>query len=241
MTTEGISVNTLLKIMTGMTLFALAVPAFAYPNGLTVGQEGTSLSGTIALSSSGTIASGIYQYDDANGNPAALDPAQNSFAALLAYGNSSVTVSGGSLYALDTRDNSTATVSGGTINGIGAEGFSTINITGVPQQTLGAAFSLGTTGSGTIDLFGSGFTVTPTSDTNLFTVRGTLLDGNSFIGNYSNSGGRLLFNGQPNPVPEASSFLSLGLLLTLGLSSAFALRRKQICKHIHAQPECSRE
>lgn len=233
--------NTLLKTLSGLALLAAAIPAAADPSDLTdqliVGQQGTALSGTVALTARGTAAAGTYEYDDANGNPATLDPTQSSFGAIRAFGGSSVTISGGSIYSLDTRDNSTATVSGGTINGIGAEGFSTINITGVPQQTPGAAFLFGTTGSGTIDLFGSGFTVAPTLDADQFTVRGTLLDGNSFVGNYFNSGGRLLFNGQSDPVPEASSSLSLGLLLMLGLGSTATLRRKQF----HAYPECSKE
>lgn len=211
--------STSCKTACGLALLAaasVAVPASAYPNGLTLGQKGTPVSGTATLSSSGTLASGTFQYDDANNNPAALNPSQNSFDALLAYGNSSVTISGGSLYTLATYDNSIATVSGGTVNGLSAADSSTINVTGLSRQSLGAAFLFGTTGSSTIDLFGTGFTISPTMDANQFLIKGTLLDGGSLTGTYFNSGGRLLFNGLPAPIPEASTMVSLGLLLALG-------------------------
>lgn len=222
--------NTSRPLTLGLALLAAAsvmAPASASPNDLLLGQKGTSLSATITISPGGTLASGTYQYYDSNNVPTALDPSQNSFDALFAYGNSSVTVTGGSFYALSAYDNVTAAVSGGIINGLSAQGFSTINITGVPLQTTGAGFSLGTSGSGTIDLFGTGFTVTPTVDSDVFTIRGTLLDGKSLTSNYFDNGGRLLFNGAPAPVPEAPSMVSLGLLLALGLGGVVIARRRK--------------
>lgn len=225
--------NTFCKAGYGLAVLAAAlaaVPASAgagYPNGLILGKKGTNLSGAAILSSSGTLAGGTYQYYDANSAPAALNPSQNSFDALFAYGNSSVTISGGSLYQLITHDHSTATVSGGMINGLSAADSSTINVTAVPQQSVGAAFLFGTTGSGTIDFFGHGFSETPVKDAGQFVITGTLLDGNSFTGTYFNSGGRLLFNGVPAAVPEASSVVSLGLMLALSLSGLVLARRKK--------------
>jgi len=222
--------NTSRCLTIGLALLAAAsvtAPASAFPNDLLLGQKGTSLSGTVIISPSGTLVSGTYQYYDANNIPSAVDPSQSSFDALFAYGNSSVTVTGGSFYTLDAYDNVTATVSGGIINGLSAQGFSTINITGVPLQTLGAGFSLGTSGSGTIDLFGTGLTATPTVDSDIFTIRGTLLDGKSLTSNYFDNGGRLLFNGTPAPVPEASSMISLGLLLVFGLRGLLIARRRK--------------
>lgn len=221
--------NTSRRLILGLALLAASVtaPASAYPNGLLLGQKGTSLSGMVTLSSSGTLISGTYQYYDANNIPSPVNPSQNSFDALFAYGSSSVTVTGGSFYSLYAYDNVTATISGGTINGLSAQGFSTINITGLPQQTSGAGFSLGASGSGTIDLFGTGFTATPTVDADVFTIRGTLLDGQSLIANYFGNGGRLLFNGVAAPVPEASTNVSLGLLIGLGLSGVVVARRRR--------------
>ena len=160
-----------------------AAPAHAQIE-LDLGVSGTTVSGTATVTDTGTTASGTYTYND-GGSGTPLNE-QTSFAALIAYGDSTANVSGGSIQYLTTD------------------------------------------GGGTIDLFGTGFTETfegdPQGSILQYNVTGTLQDGTAINATYDFLGGNLIFS---SPVPEASSVMSLGILLVLGLGGlAVSARRK---------------
>lgn len=154
---------------------------------------------------------------------------------------SSILFTGGQSQYVTTKDNSTATLAGGTYPSIGAYGNSTITISG------GSFNNLYTFDNGTINLIGTNLAATyypetPLSDgpgnfiifPNYYSLSGTLSDGTSVTGTYDSgksSGGRLQFNGvtaAPPPVPEASSVISLGLMLALGAGVFAISRRKKV-------------
>ncbi len=62
----------------------------------------------------------------------------------------------------------------------------------------------------------------------LYTITGTLQNGDALNAEYSNYGGMLEFNGVPAaPVPESSTTVSLGLLLMLGLGGMTAAAKRK--------------
>ncbi len=147
--------------------------------------------------------------------------------------SSSIVFTGGAAQYVTTKDNSTATLAGGTFRQIAAKDNSTVTISG------GKFFNLYTFGNGTINLIGSNLTATFSTfafDPS-YNLTGTLSDGTVLNGNYESGqgdGGRILFNGvfaagvpSAAPVPEASSVVSLGLMLVLGAGGFVIARRKK--------------
>lgn len=136
-------------------------------------------------------------------------------------------VSGGNISNIHTLAASRANISGGKISNLYTYSTSTVNVRG------GSISNIYTYDTSTVNLFGTNFTQmlvpAPSSvfaDTQStfvqYEVKGTLQDGTLVDASYFDYGGRLLFN---NPVPEASSIISFGLLLVLGLGG-FAIRRR---------------
>ena len=129
---------------------------------------------------------------------------------------------------LTTKDNSLATIAGGMLFRIGSEGNSTVDISGGKFQNL---YTFGTS---TIDLFGTNLTETPDPSfpTAVFDLSGTLSDGtavNAFYEIGQSAGGKLEFNNQlAAPVPEASTMVSLSLLLMLGLGGMAVAKKKSV-------------
>lgn len=145
---------------------------------------------------------------------------------LLTTGPSTVNISGGNFNYLSIEEISTANVSGGNFNYFNTFGSSTANVIG------GSIINLETLDTSVLNLFGTDFSETflgSGSGYQLYNVMGTLQNGNPLNASYYDAGGTLEFNGVPaNAVPEASSVVSLSLLLMLGLGglAASARRRK---------------
>ncbi len=143
-------------------------------------------------------------------------------------GSSTALFTGGYALDLTTKDHSLATFAGGQVIRIGSEGSSAVNITGGKFQNLY------TFDSSVIDLFGTNLKATPdpTFHTSVLDLSGFLSDGTPVTGFYEASqskGGTLEFNGAP--VPEASSLVSLGLLLALGSGGmVIAARRRKAAR-----------
>ena len=85
-----------------------------------------------------------------------------------------------------------------------------------------------------MDVFGTGLTETFLESSSPFldySVTGTLQDGTPLNVLYASNNGTLLFNGLPavplSAVPEASTTVSFGLLLALGLGSIIVARKKR--------------
>ncbi len=143
-----------------------------------------------------------------------------------------VTVSGGTLSGLDGLDETggTANITGGTFIGVPGSGGSALSNGGGALATISGGsfdqggFEAGT--NGTIDLLGT-FSQTAPITSGTGTITGTLLDGESINARYGvDQGGLIEFNSAP--VPEASSVVSFGLLLTLGLGGlAMSARRRK--------------
>lgn len=162
------------------------------------------------------------------------------------FGPRTVNVNGGSIDNLSINDTSIGNVTGGTIfNGFGAFGTSTANVTGgsifvLKTSDAGTANvtggmitnSLSTSNTSILDLLGTGFTETPLPYNGLYpryAVTGILQNGDPLQATYDYFGGTLEFNGAAaQPVPEASTTISFGLLLCLGLGGlAVSARRRK--------------
>lgn len=183
----------------GCLALVTAVPAQAQlPAYLYVGTDSTALNkgfGTAALTRSGVTASGLYTF--INASPATTSY-RGLYRGLSAFGNAQLTVTGGTFQQLVAGDAS-------TINLIGS------NLT----ESTDFYFSA--------------------SGDPFYTVSGTLQGNQSpfTAGFYAPSTGTLEFNGiatvrgapASNPVPEASTTLSLSLLLILGLGGIAMKRR----------------
>ena len=171
------------------------------------------------------------------------------FNAVEAENASTLLFTGGGAQNVTTRNSSTATLTGGQFSQIGAYGNSTVTLSG------GTFSDLYTFDNATINLIGTNLTAAynpGTSFTGLpgstftfpgyYSLGGTLSDGTAVAGYYESgesSGGRLQFNGvtaasggivpvSAAPVPEASSVVSLGLLLAFGAGGLFIARRKKV-------------
>lgn len=158
---------------------------------------------------------------------------------------SALNMSGGSLDSLVLNtspegstgvvNTSNATITGGHVAEISAFGFfqynppifdapqyATCTIQGGTFGTLASAYYGGYDIDGTnLQLFSSGL------------VTGTLLDGETLNANFTNTDGNgfIDFNGVaaiPQAVPEASTTISLGLLLMLGAGGIIASRRRSV-------------
>lgn len=145
--------------------------------------------------------------------------------------SSSIAFTGGAAQYVTTKDNSSATLAGGTFRQIAAKGNSTVTISG------GKFSNLYTFDNGTINLIGTNLQAvfsTVVFDPS-YNLSGTLSDGTVINGNYESgqgNGGRILFNGvfaagTPAPVPEASTVVSLSLMLALGAGGLMLARRKK--------------
>ncbi len=140
---------------------------------------------------------------------------------------STILFTGGYVGNLTTKDNSLATFAGGQDFRIGSEGNSTVNITGGKFQNLY------TFDNSVIDLFGTNLMAVndPGFISGIVDLSGTLSDGTPVKGFYEanqSMGGTLEFNGVPvQPVPEASTTVSLGLLLMLGMGGLAVAKRKK--------------
>ncbi len=155
---------------------------------------------------------------------------------------SNLSMSGGSLNSLvfntspsTTRDlnTSNATITGGHVAAISTVGYFQYNppVVDAPQYAT-CTIQGGTFGTLASAYYG-GYNIDG-NDLQLFSngaVTGTLLDGETLNAQYTNSDGKgfLDFNGMaavPEAVPEASTTVSLGLLLLLGASGMIMAERR---------------
>lgn len=162
------------------------------------------------------------------------------------YDASTLNVSGGSIFEVDAQSTSTVNVSGGSVRALNTFalgsiiGGGTVNITGGSLQYLNADAAsifnitggnlqnLSTSELSTINLFGTGFTQTllqTNPSDQVYSIAGTLQNGDTLNAQYSDYGGTLNFI-TPAAVPEASSVISLGALLALGLGG-YALNARR--------------
>jgi len=93
--------------------------------------------------------------------------------------------------------------------------------------------------TGIMDVFGTGLTETFLESSSPFldySVTGTLQDGTPLNVLYASNNGTLRFNGLPavplSAVPEASTTVSFGLLLALGLGSVVVAHKKRQAAYI---------
>ncbi len=154
-------------------------------------------------------------------------------AAGLSAKNTTLNISGGTISGLVGLElnGGTANITGGTFSGspvfngvaLGNGGGSLVTISGGSFDHRG--FEAGT--NGTIDFLGT-FSQTAPITSGTGTLTGTFLDGETLDALYNVSpGGLIEFNSAP--VPEASSVVSFGLLLALGLGGmVIAAKRKKI-------------
>ena len=160
---------------------------------------------------------------------------------LVSRGNSTVNFSGGSIHLyLLTEDSSTADISGGTMGALDTTGTSTANVSGggfgyisitdnSEANVTGGVISsyFATYSSGVLNLFGTGLTetfLTKGGGYKEYQLAGTLQNGDLLNAPYYDYGGTI--NLYPSAaVPEASSVVSLGLLLVLGLGGIVINRR----------------
>ncbi len=189
----------------------------------------------------GTSTAVTGQYSFANGTSTSTT---NFTSGVEADNSSSILFTGGGAQNVTTKDNSTATLTGGTFDEIGAYGNSTVTLSG------GTFSNLYTFDNATINLIGTNLTATYNSGSiigfgfvfpDYYRLGGMLSDGTAVNGYYDSglsSGGRLQFNGvtvasggsvpvSAAPVPEASSVISLGLMLALGAGGLVLARRKK--------------
>ena len=140
-------------------------------------------------------------------------------------------VTGASIALLGTYNNSGANISGGGISYLLAQGASMASVSG------GDISNLYTYDTSVLDLLGSGlaarltgtFQDFPSGTYSQYQITGTLRNGDALNATYFDHGGTLEFNGVAAvpSVPEASSIVSLGLLLGLGLGGAAVGRRRR--------------
>lgn len=239
----GATVYTLPNAMTTInanTIYAVetnSASAFTLAAGGTLINSEMSGYGLYGAGSSGpiTITGGAITADGQGGTGLFIDG-----------GSSPVTISGGTITAsgldgvgLFAVGSGPVDISGGAFTGgprgggfgLDAGGSGLMDITGGTFSAGQGGFGLASQGNGVIDLFGTGFSYTvngvttpltsgdlPTSGVN-GTLSGTLLDGQvlnatSFL-NFATI--EVNIGTPPAAVPEASTTVSLGLLLTLGL------------------------
>ena len=115
----------------------------------------------------------------------------------------------------------------------GVPGGGTTNIYG------GNITYLASQDTGIMDVFGTGLTETFLESSSPFlnySVTGTLQDGTPLNVLYASNNGTLRFNGLPavplSAVPEASTTVSFGLLLALGLGSVVVAHKKRQAAYI---------
>ena len=163
---------------------------------------------------------GVTQFEsDGTGN---TNFSGGSFLEVLVRGASMATVTGGDYTStFETAGTATANITGGTFAYLQTDFSSTINVRGGILTNI-----LYTYDTSTLDLFGSGFTETLLNP-NQYAVTGTLQNGDPLNTIYDDFGGTLEFNGIPAAVPEASSMVSLGLLLLLGIGGMAVSRRRR--------------
>ncbi len=190
----------------------------------------------------GTKTAVTGQYTFANGT----SPSTTSFTNGVETDNASTFLStGGGAQNVTTKNSSTATLASGQFSQIGAYGNSTVSISG------GKFSDLYTFDNATINLIGTNLTAAYNSGSvvsggfvfpGYYSLGGMLSDGTAVTGYYESgesSGGRLQFNGitaasggivpvSAAPVPEASSVVSLGLMLALGAGGLLLARRKKV-------------
>lgn len=203
----------------------------------------TVTNGTAEVSGTGTAAAGEYSFApgyDASSNSFENGIETNNSSSLLFTGGgagsvttrntSSATLAGGEVENVAAYDDSTVTIKGGHFSNLYTFGNGTINLTGTNLQATSSGASLGGGGfAGNFFVFG-------------YDLSGTLSDGTDVDGYYDllrSRGGSLQFNGvtavpigripvNPDPVPEASSVVSLGLMLALGAGGFVIARRKKV-------------
>ncbi len=207
------------------------------------------LSGTATISAAGTVATGTYVFTAGTG------PATTTFRGVEVLNASSLTFNSGATITstLFNQNTGTATINGGNVYEVLGYDQSVTNIYGGSvfyPMAVGSSLG-GVPGSGTINIYGGNITYIATQDTGVmdifgtgltetflgtsspfqdYSVTGTLQDGTALNVLYGNNNGTLLFNGQPAvptpAVPEASTTVSFGLLLALGLGSVVLARKK---------------
>ncbi len=188
----------------------------------------TVTNGTAVDNGTGTAVTGGYTFA-----PGSDTTTSNFMNGVETDNSSSIAFTGGASQYVTTKDNSTATLAGGTFRQIAAKGNSNVTISG------GSFKNLYTFDNGTINLTGTNLQAvfsTVVFDPS-YNLSGTLSDGTVINGNYESgqgNGGRILFNGvfaagvpAAAPVPEASSVVSLGLMLALGAGGLVLARRKK--------------
>ena len=116
-------------------------------------------------------------------------------------------------------------VQGGTIGAIQATNLSTVDVGG------GNIASFSTADTSLIDIFGTGLTETflgTFSNYTEYSITGTLYSGDVVNSTYFDYGGTLEFNNRvPPAIPEASTTVSLGLLLALGMGGLVVSARRK--------------
>ena len=187
----------------------------------------TVINGTAKDDGTGTAVTGQYSFA-----PDSDTTTTNFMNGVETDNSSSIVFTGGAAQYVTTKDNSTATLAGGTFRQIGAKGNSTVTISG------GSFKNLYTFDNSTINLIGTNLQATPGTfafDPS-YNLTGTLSDGTVINGNYESgqgNGGKLQFNGvtvvdtNPAPVPEASSVISLGLMLAFGAGGLMLARKRK--------------
>ena len=207
-------------------------------------------SGTATISAAGTAAAGTYVFTAGTGL------ATTTFRAVEVLNASSLTFNSGATITsiLFNRNTGTANINGGSIKFIYGYDSSVTNIYGgtvfYPEALGSVSGSIPASGTvniyggsltylaaqdtGVVDIFGTGLTETflgtggPFQD---YSVTGTLRDGTPLSVMYASNNGFLLFNGLPAvplaAVPEASTTVSFGLLLALGLGGVVLARKKR--------------
>ena len=243
--------TTLLPCLTALTLLS-ALPAGAQT--LTLGSQPSvtpKTSGSATISASGTAATGTAAFTGGASaattsyrgvvllNTSALDFQDGGTinSILFNENNSTANIYGGNIKFIYGYDASITNIYGGTVfypealgSSLGGSlGTSKVNIYG------GTITYLATQNAGTMDVFGTGLTETFLGNGGGFddySVTGTLQDGTALNVLYGNNSGTLLFNGQPAvpiaAVPEASTIVSLGLLLALGVGGMVSARKKRL-------------
>ena len=198
---------------------------------------------TVYVSSGGGPALGLTTHD---ASTATLTGGLSSN--LTSYDTSRLYISGGNGSNISTHDTSTAQVSGGSFDNLASANSSLADVSGgsfrylasIDSATVnvtGGSFSsfVESLGTSTINLFGTGFSLTPLDDSQKFQpglfgsvpqfrVQGTLQDGEPLNVYYIQQGGQLVLH---DPVPEASSVVSFGLLLCLGLGGLAISKRRR--------------
>lgn len=222
----------------------------AAAQGLNVGTfdaSGKGASGSATVSGAGTQASGAFTFTGSagagtsayktvrllNASTFILNGGGSISSFLGLSGTSTATLNGGSVNQVLSSDTSTTNVYGGTVTIIHEIGGSTANVYG------GVVPTFETDEASILDVFGTGLTETflgfnPATGlspaTSFYALTGTLSDGSALNAQYADVGGILLFNGvvAAPAVPEASTTVSFGLLLALGLGGlVIAAKRKK--------------